>query len=108
MKNYVTHKSPINLKKYGIITGALVIVNIILYNVAMNKYGFYTPEMNLQISIIGFLIVYPILCLPFGLLLALVPYKGIGYRQKRLPSILVFYLFFNIIFTIMTLAGMAR
>jgi hypothetical protein len=91
---------PITARAYGIITGILVILNIILYNVAMNNQNIHDPETNLKMSIFGFLIVYPIFCVPVGLLIALIPYKGMSYRQKRLPAISFIYLLLNICFTI--------
>ena len=90
------NRFPITLRTYGILTGIVVIINFIMYNVVLNNAGFNDPGINLITSIFGYLILIPILCLPFGLLIALIPYKGMGYRQKRLPAILLFYLCLNI------------
>jgi hypothetical protein len=94
-------KFPITAKTYGIITGILVVLNVVMYNVALNNNGIFDPEMNLKTSIVGFIIVYPIFCLPPGLLIALIPYKGMGYRQKRFPAIMLSYLVLNICFAIL-------
>jgi hypothetical protein len=99
------NKFPITLRTYAFITGILVILNITLYNVMMNNDGVFDPETNLRLSIIGFIVTIPILCVPVGLLITLIPYKGMSYRQKRLPAIMFTYLLFNIGFTLM---GMIR
>jgi hypothetical protein len=91
---------PITVKTYGIITGILVILNIVMYNVALNNNGIFDPEVNLKTSVAGFIIVYPIFCLPLGLLIALIPYGGMSYRQKRFPAIMLCYLVFNVCFAI--------
>jgi hypothetical protein len=65
----------VSFKTYSLVTGALIILNIVLYNYATNTSGYLDSEINLTSSLSTILIAFPVVSSILAVLFALIPYK---------------------------------
>jgi hypothetical protein len=78
----------VSFKTYSLVTGALIILNIVLYNYATNTSGYLDSEINLTSSLFTMLIAFPVVSFILAVLFALIPHKEKAYSQKYVPMAL--------------------
>jgi hypothetical protein len=88
---------PITTRTYWMITIPVIIGNVFFYVFNMKRLGIFDPALNLEISLFNYTITMFVLCLPIGLLVGLIPYKGMRYREKRGAAIFFTFLVVQIL-----------
>lgn len=99
-------------RKYLIIAIVLGLVNLLVYNFFNRTGGFtlsgeyieYSVIQALKSSIITLFISTPVVCFILGLIIAMLPYKGLVYSQKYLRAVLIVMI---IAYSFLLFAGIA-
>ncbi len=84
-------KYPVSLRRYLVLVLILIVINIFSYTVTLLTSPRFGLNLALVTSINTMTWVLLLCSIPIGLLVALIRYKGLSYREKYIPAILLVY-----------------
>lgn len=98
----------IPLKLYLLIACIQGIFNILLYTFLLHGTDYMDTRTNFLSSSISILIIFPLLSLLLGAVIALIPYKNIPYKRKYFPATLLIFFILNSLISILLLLVLGK